>query len=102
MLMETVISVGKPHYQVQIPSDAANLDKLNFLAGKRVDEVNKMAELGTQICTRRRRSAEYEGLYAGFNRSVYRATVLFLRIGLWYLRKYVGRESIRPTRSGSL
>jgi hypothetical protein len=47
--METVISVGKPHYQVQIPSDAANLDKLNFLAGKRVDEVNKMAELGTQI-----------------------------------------------------
>ena len=49
MLMETVISVGKPHYQVQIPSDAANLDKLNFLAGKRVDEVNKMAELGTQI-----------------------------------------------------
>lgn len=38
-----------PHYQVQIPSDAANLDKLNFLAGKRVDEVNKMAELGTQI-----------------------------------------------------
>ena len=49
MLMETVISVGKPHYQVQIPSHAANLDKLNFLAGKRVDEVNKMAELGTQI-----------------------------------------------------
>ena len=49
MLMETVISVGKPHYQVQIPSDAANLDKLNFLAGKRVDEVNKMAELGTQL-----------------------------------------------------
>ena len=49
MLMETVISVGKPHYQVQIPSDAANLDKLNFLAGKRVDEVNKKAELGTQI-----------------------------------------------------
>ena len=49
MLLETVISVGKPHHQVQIPSDAANLDKLNFLAGKRVDEVNKMAELGTQI-----------------------------------------------------
>lgn len=49
MLMETVISVEKPDYKVQIPSDAANLDKLNFLAGKRVDEVNKMAELGTQI-----------------------------------------------------
>ncbi|MDE5612095.1 MAG: glucose-6-phosphate isomerase, partial [Odoribacter sp.] len=42
MLMETVISVEKPDYKVEIPSDAANLDKLNFLAGKRVDQVNKM------------------------------------------------------------
>lgn len=49
MLMETVISVEKPDHKVEIPSDAANLDKLNFLAGKRVDQVNKMAELGTQI-----------------------------------------------------
>ena len=49
MLMETVISVEKSDYKVAIPSDEANLDKLNFLAGKRVDEVNKMAELGTQI-----------------------------------------------------
>lgn len=49
MLMETVISVEQPEYKVEIPSDSANLDKLNFLAGKRVDEVNKMAELGTQI-----------------------------------------------------
>lgn len=48
-LMETVISVAKPDYKVEIPVDEANLDKLNFLAGKRVDEVNKMAELGTQI-----------------------------------------------------
>ena len=32
-----------------MPSDAENLDGLNFLAGKRVDEVNKMAELGTQL-----------------------------------------------------
>ena len=32
-----------------IPHDEENLDGLNFLAGKRVDQVNKMAELGTQI-----------------------------------------------------
>ena len=32
-----------------MPSDNENLDGLNFLAGKRVDEVNKMAELGTQL-----------------------------------------------------
>lgn len=49
MLMETVISVENPDYKVEIPRDAANLDKLNFLAGRRVDQVNKMAELGTQI-----------------------------------------------------
>lgn len=49
LLMETVISVAQPDYKVEIPVDKADLDKLNFLAGKRVDEVNKMAELGTQI-----------------------------------------------------
>ena len=32
-----------------MPSDAENLDGLNFLAGKRIDHVNKMAELGTMI-----------------------------------------------------
>ena len=31
------------------PHDAENLDGLNFLEGKRVDEVNKMAELGTRL-----------------------------------------------------
>ncbi len=49
MMMETMISVGKQNRKVEIPSDSANLDKLNFLAGKRVDEVNKMAELGTRL-----------------------------------------------------
>ncbi|WP_251621538.1 glucose-6-phosphate isomerase [Odoribacter lunatus] len=49
MMMETVISVEKTTHKVEIPFDEANLDKLNFLAGKRVDYVNKMAELGTRI-----------------------------------------------------
>ena len=46
-LFETVISIEKPNTSLQIPSDAANLDGLNFLSGKHIDEVNKMAELGT-------------------------------------------------------
>ena len=46
-LFETVISVEKPNESLQIPSDTANLDGLNFLSGKHIDEVNKMAELGT-------------------------------------------------------
>jgi glucose-6-phosphate isomerase len=49
ILFETVISVEKPEREVLIPEDQGNLDKLNFLAGKNVDFVNKMAELGTQI-----------------------------------------------------
>lgn len=48
-LFETVISVGTPDRDVKIPSDEANMDGLNYLAGKRVDEVNKMAELGTML-----------------------------------------------------
>jgi glucose-6-phosphate isomerase len=48
-IFETVISVENPDKTVIIPTDDANLDGLNFLAGKRVDEVNKMAELGTSL-----------------------------------------------------
>ena len=48
-IFETVISVEKPRHTVLFPHDEENLDGLNFLAGKRVDEVNKMAELGTQL-----------------------------------------------------
>ena len=48
-IFETVISVDKVQHSVLVPSDDENLDGLNFLAGKHVDEVNKMAELGTQL-----------------------------------------------------
>ena len=48
-IFETVISVAEQQHEMVIPSDAANLDGLNYIAGKRIDEVNKMAELGTVI-----------------------------------------------------
>lgn len=48
-IYETVISVETPNHELHVPSDEENLDGLNFLAGKRVNEVNKMAELGTQL-----------------------------------------------------
>ena len=48
-IFETVISIAKPEHTLLFPSDEENLDGLNFLAGKRVDEVNKMAELGTKL-----------------------------------------------------
>ena len=48
-IFETVISVEATDHSVLVPTDEADLDGLNFLAGKHVDEVNKMAELGTQL-----------------------------------------------------
>ena len=49
ILFETVLSVETVNYEVLVPEVKDDLDKLNFLAGKRVDEINKMAELGTMI-----------------------------------------------------
>lgn len=48
-LFETVISVGDQQHEVIIPSDEKDLDGLNYIAGKNVDYVNKMAELGTRL-----------------------------------------------------
>ena len=48
-IFETVISVINQRHKAVIPTDEANLDGLNYIASRRVDEVNKMAELGTRI-----------------------------------------------------
>lgn len=48
-IFETVISIKTPNEKLLFPHDDENLDGLNFLEGKRVDEVNKMAELGTRL-----------------------------------------------------
>lgn len=49
IMFETVISVENPDKILKIPEDENNLDNLNYLAGKRIHEVNHMAELGTAI-----------------------------------------------------
>jgi glucose-6-phosphate isomerase len=48
-LIESVIQVAKPKVELTIQEDAANLDGLNFLAGKTMDEVNKNAFQGTVL-----------------------------------------------------
>ena len=48
-IFETVISVEEPERKLLFPHDEENLDGLNFLEGKHVDDVNKMAELGTRL-----------------------------------------------------
>ena len=49
IIFETVISIENPDRKMYVPTDKSDLDGLNYLAKKRVDEVNKMAELGTQM-----------------------------------------------------
>ncbi len=46
-LMETVISVENPENEFRIPTDDANLDQMNYIAGRRLNEVNQTAEKAT-------------------------------------------------------
>ncbi len=48
-LFETVVSIGAPNHTVVVERDEADADKLNFLAGKRLSEINLMAEKGTML-----------------------------------------------------
>ncbi len=48
-IFETVLSVIHTKYKLTVPEDKDNLDKLNYLAGKNIDNINKMAELGTML-----------------------------------------------------
>ena len=48
-LIETVVQVTKPKVELTIGEDAANLDGLNFLAGKTMNDVNKNAFQGTVL-----------------------------------------------------
>lgn len=48
-IFETVLAVAQTKHTVIVPNDPENLDKLNFLTGKTIQEVNKQAEKGTLI-----------------------------------------------------
>ncbi len=47
ILFETIISVSNSRKKVVIPKEAVDSDQLNYLAGKRLSEVNHNAETGT-------------------------------------------------------
>ncbi|PVX52531.1 glucose-6-phosphate isomerase [Balneicella halophila] len=48
-LFETVLSVALPNQEIAIPETEEDLDNLNYLAGKRLDDVNKSAEVATTL-----------------------------------------------------
>lgn len=47
VLFETNLYVKQPPVDIPFPADEANLDNMNYLAGKSIDWVNKMAAQGT-------------------------------------------------------
>ena len=49
ILFETIISVKNPVRKLTIPLEKDDSDQLNYLAGKRLTEVNYNAELGTTL-----------------------------------------------------
>ena len=82
-IYETVISVEEPNHKLDVPTDAENLDGLNYLAGKRVDQVNKMAELGTQL-------AHVDGGVPNLRLSVPKLNAYYLGQMIYFFEKACG------------
>ena len=49
IIFETVVSVADPGAAFEIPFDPENVDGLNYLAGKQLDDVNKTAMMATLL-----------------------------------------------------
>jgi glucose-6-phosphate isomerase len=49
ILFETILSVKNPRKKLTIPHEKDDSDQLNYLAGKRLSEVNHNAEMGTVL-----------------------------------------------------
>lgn len=48
-LFETIVSVDEPQRRLTLGAEAKDLDGLNFLAGRRLSDIGRMAELGVHI-----------------------------------------------------
>ncbi|TAJ07912.1 glucose-6-phosphate isomerase [Marinilabiliaceae bacterium JC017] len=82
-IFETVLSVKTSNHKMVIPTDDANLDSLNYIAGKRIDEVNKMAELGTLV-------AHVDGSVPNIHIQIPQLNELYLGQLLYFFEKACG------------
>ncbi|MCH5220416.1 MAG: glucose-6-phosphate isomerase [Muribaculaceae bacterium] len=82
-IFETVLSVDAPEHSLVIPSDDQNLDGLNYIAGKHIDFVNKMAELGTRI-------AHIDGGVPNITISIPRIDAFYLGQLIYFFEKACG------------
>ena len=83
ILFETVISIEETEHKLNVPGDQANLDQLNYLKGKNIDHVNKMAELGTIL-------AHLDGGVPNIRISVPKLTPFFLGQLLYFFENACG------------
>ena len=91
-IYETVVSIETPNHELKVPTDAENLDGLNFLAGKRIDEINKMAELGTQL-------AHVDGGVPNMRISVPKLDEFYLGELIYFFEKACGISGYQPAVS---
>ena len=83
IMIETVISIGKPEVDYVIESDADNLDGLNFIAGKSLDYVNKKATDGVIL-------AHIDGGVPNLTINIPEATTYHLGYAFYFFEKACG------------
>lgn len=49
IMFETVVSVEHPRHEIVVAREETDSDGLNFVAGKRLHEINRMAEMGVSL-----------------------------------------------------
>ncbi len=101
-IFETVISVDKVNHKLEVPSDEANLDGLNFLGRQARRRSKQNGRIGNPIGSRRRRSSQYAYRDSGTERIQHRTITLFLRKSLRYQRLSAGRKSVQPAGCRSI
>ena len=89
----------KTNHSLQVPSDEENLDGLNFLAGKHVDEVNKMAELGTQLAHVDGGVPNLRLTIPALNEESIGGLLYFFEKACGNQRLHPGRESLQTSRA---
>lgn len=82
-MFETVISIDNPEHEIIIEKDEEDLDGLNFLAGKTVDYVNKMAAKGVML-------AHVDGQVPNIEVSIEKADEYNLGYLFYFFEKTVG------------
>ena len=48
-LFETFITIRKANKKLTVPEDQDNLDQLNYISGRRIEEINGQAAIGTLL-----------------------------------------------------